>query len=61
MSNSSFQHFVSLLLSHAQQNPKQVAIRQKQFGLWHTWSWHDVLEISEHYANSLHGYPVLVI
>lgn len=56
MSNSSFQHFVSLLLSHAQQKPQQVAIRQKQFGLWHTWSWHDVLEISEHYANALHGY-----
>jgi long-chain acyl-CoA synthetase len=45
-----------LLLGHAQQQPQQVAIRQKQFGLWHTWSWHDVLEISEHYANALHGY-----
>ena len=34
--------FPHLLLSHATQRPTAPALREKEFGIWQTWTWADV-------------------
>ncbi|HLR78005.1 MAG TPA: AMP-binding protein [Burkholderiaceae bacterium] len=36
--------FPRLLQKHARQRPRDAAVREKEFGIWQTWSWQDALE-----------------
>ena len=39
------QTFVQLLIQHAQQRPTAPALREKEFGIWQTLSWADLLDL----------------
>lgn len=36
--------FPRLLMEHARRRPQQPAMREKEYGIWQTWSWHDVAQ-----------------
>ncbi|RMX09008.1 long-chain fatty acid--CoA ligase [Allofranklinella schreckenbergeri] len=42
--------FPRLLQQHAQQRPQDAAIREKEYGIWQTWSWADVARDVRHLA-----------
>ncbi len=45
--------FPHLLLSHATQRPTAPALREKEFGIWQTWTWADVARDVRHMACGL--------
>ena len=45
--------FPHLLLSHATQRPTAPALREKEFGIWQTWTWADVARDVRHLACGL--------
>ena len=52
---SEFQSVVDLLHAHAAQHGEDVAMRQKEFGIWQEKSWGDVLRVSQALAAALAG------
>ncbi len=46
--------FVQLLLKHAQERPQATAMREKEYGVWQTWSWIDMAGMVQHIAAGLH-------
>ena len=46
--------FPRLLLSHAAQRPHAPAMREKEYGIWQTTTWHDMAELVRHLAGGLH-------
>ena len=45
--------FPHLLLQHAAQRPDAVALREKEYGIWQTWTWADVARDVRHMACGL--------
>ncbi len=45
--------FPQLLLGHAAQRPNDAAIREKEYGIWQTWSWKDAAASVQQLANGL--------
>ena len=45
--------FAHLLLQHAAQRPNAAALREKEYGIWQTWSWADVARDVRHMACGL--------
>ena len=45
--------FPHLLLQHAAQRPEATALREKEFGIWQTWSWKDTATEVRHMACGL--------
>src|SRR5690606_747457 len=45
--------FPHLLLQHAAERPKAAALREKEYGIWQTWSWADVAQDVRHLACGL--------
>ncbi len=45
--------FPRLLLSHAQERPQAVAMREKEFGIWQALTWADLAKMVEHIALGL--------
>ena len=37
--------FPRLLLDHARRRPQAPALREKEYGIWQTLNWHDLLEM----------------
>ena len=46
--------FPQLLLNHAAQRPTAAAMREKEYGIWQTTTWADMLELVTHMACGLH-------
>lgn len=46
--------FPRLLLAHAQQRPHDAAMREKEFGIWQTYSWSGMARLVESVACGLH-------
>ncbi len=46
--------FPRLLLQHAAQRPAAPAMREKEYGIWQTFSWSDLARLVEHLACGLH-------
>ena len=46
--------FPRLLLEHAAQRPQAAAMREKEYGIWQTTTWHDMAELVGHLAGGLH-------
>lgn len=42
--------FPQLLLQHAAERPTAPALREKEYGIWQTWSWKDAAETVRHMA-----------
>ncbi|HLU14635.1 MAG TPA: AMP-binding protein, partial [Burkholderiaceae bacterium] len=42
-----------LLVQHARQRPQDPALREKEYGIWQTWSWQRALEDVRHMALGL--------
>ena len=47
--------FPRLLLTHAQERPQAVAMREKEFGIWQPLTWADLSKMVEHIAGGLHA------
>ncbi len=45
--------FPQLLLKHAAERPDATAMREKEYGIWQTWSWKDAAETVRHLACGL--------
>jgi long-chain acyl-CoA synthetase len=45
--------FPQLMLSHARKRPHDPALREKEYGIWQTWSWQDVARDVRHLACGL--------
>ena len=45
--------FPQLLQQHARQRPQAPALREKEFGIWQTWSWQRALDDTRHMALGL--------
>jgi long-chain acyl-CoA synthetase len=45
--------FPHLLLQHAAQRPQAPALREKEYGIWQTWSWSEAAETVRHMACGL--------
>lgn len=45
--------FPHLLLKHAAERPSAAALREKEYGIWQTWSWADVAQDVRHMACGL--------
>ena len=45
--------FPQLLLQHARQRPQAPALREKEYGIWQTWSWQRALDDTRHMALGL--------
>src|SRR5574337_756816 len=45
--------FPQLLLQHARQRPDAPALREKEFGIWQTWSWQRAADDARHMALGL--------
>ncbi|MBP7567861.1 MAG: AMP-binding protein [Burkholderiaceae bacterium] len=45
--------FPRLLLDHAARRPRDPALREKEYGIWQTWSWQDVADDVRHLAGGL--------
>ena len=45
--------FPQLLLQHARQRPQAPALREKEYGIWQTWSWQRALDDARHMALGL--------
>ncbi len=45
--------FPQLLLQHAAERPTAPALREKEYGIWQTWSWKDAAETVRHMACGL--------
>ncbi len=48
------QTFPQLLLKHAAERPQAPAMREKEYGIWQTISWTDLVKMVEHIACGLH-------
>ncbi len=46
--------FPRLLLEHAAKRPQAPAMREKEYGIWQTTSWHDMAQRVRHIAGGLH-------
>ena len=46
--------FPQLLLKHATERPTAPALREKEYGIWQTHSWADLVRLVEHVAAGLH-------
>ncbi len=46
--------FPQLLLRHAAERPQAAAMREKEYGIWQTYSWADFAQLVEHLAAGLH-------
>ena len=46
--------FPQLLLNHAAQRPTAAAMREKEYGIWQTTTWADMLALVQHMACGLH-------
>ena len=46
--------FPQLLLNHAAQRPRAAAMREKEYGIWQTTTWADMLALVQHMACGLH-------
>jgi len=46
--------FPQLLLNHAAQRPTAAAMREKEYGIWQTTTWADMLTLVQHMACGLH-------
>ena len=46
--------FPQLLLNHARQRPTAAALREKEYGIWQTTTWSELLQEVEHLACGLH-------
>ncbi|HYD75663.1 AMP-binding protein [Ramlibacter sp.] len=46
--------FPRLLLQHAAQRPAAAAMREKEYGIWQTFTWSDLARLVEHLACGLH-------
>jgi long-chain acyl-CoA synthetase len=47
--------FPSLLLKHARVRPDRPAIREKDFGIWQTWTWREFVQGASEIAAGLHS------
>jgi long-subunit acyl-CoA synthetase (AMP-forming) len=47
--------FPKLLQAHARQRPNQPAMREKDYGIWQSWSWADTAAEGEALAAGLKG------
>lgn len=45
--------FPQLLLKHAAERPTDAALREKEYGIWQTWTWKDTAETVRHLACGL--------
>ena len=45
--------FPHLLLQHAAQRPQAPALREKEYGIWQTWSWSEAAQTVRHMACGL--------
>ncbi len=54
MSSSAATTFPRLLLAHAQQRPGDAALREKEYGIWHSFSWRQLAEMVQALAHGLH-------
>ena len=46
--------FPQLLLNHARQRPTAAALREKEYGIWQTTTWSELVQMVEHMAGGLH-------
>ena len=46
--------FPRLLLQHAERRPAAPAMREKEYGIWQTFTWSDLAQLVEHLACGLH-------
>ena len=46
--------FSQLLMGHAQQRPQAPAMREKEYGIWHSHSWADMAQMASQMAAGLH-------
>ena len=46
--------FPQLLLKHAAERPEAPALREKEYGIWQTHSWADLVRLVEQVAAGLH-------
>ena len=46
--------FPKLLIRNAREHAQRPAIRHKDLGIWHTWTWAEMLEVVRAYAVGLH-------
>ena len=54
MSSSAATTFPRLLLAHAQQRPGDAALREKEYGIWQSFSWRQLAEMVKALAHGLH-------
>ncbi|HLO93648.1 MAG TPA: AMP-binding protein [Burkholderiaceae bacterium] len=54
MSSSEATTFPRLLLAHAQQRPDDAALREKEYGIWQSFSWRQLSEMVKALAHGLH-------
>ncbi len=54
MSSSAATTFPRLLLAHAQQRPDDAALREKEYGIWQSFSWRQLAEMVQALAHGLH-------
>ncbi len=54
MSSSAATTFPRLLLAHAQQRPEDAALREKEYGIWQSFSWRQLAEMVKALAHGLH-------
>ncbi len=45
--------FPQLLLKHATERPDAPALREKEYGIWQTWSWREAAQTVRHMACGL--------
>ena len=54
MSSSAATTFPRLLLAHAQQRPDDAALREKEYGIWQSFSWRELADMVKALAHGLH-------
>ncbi len=54
MSSSAATTFPRLLLAHAQQRPADAALREKEYGIWQSFSWRRLADMVQSLAHGLH-------
>jgi len=54
VSSSAATTFPRLLLAHAQQRPEDAALREKEYGIWQSFSWRQLAEMVKALAHGLH-------
>ncbi|MGM9514671.1 AMP-dependent synthetase/ligase [Roseateles sp. DB2] len=54
MSSSAATTFPRLLLAHAQQRPQDAALREKEYGIWQSFSWRELADMVKALAHGLH-------